>query len=764
MIEAALKEASKSIPIYWPLPCFIAINPLWGLHEQSFQEALMSLKDVANVEGVMPLSFYQEKFSRNEISIEDLENAIQEYVKRKDSDLSIENLINILSKTNAVIFSSKQPATVNVRNNDLHDKIQREVIQILMNYFCARSKINSCKEYEGLFNSWRYQVARFNKKLNDIVNPLAKDKLVAITQLLKEYELTFDDQVRCFKKIFYSVMGWASLIKWLEQRPDNPYLKRSAQLIDFLLIWLCYEKYYRKQRSPSLISAIKINDQSVNGVNSDTDYVYRFIVQRALEIAYQRKLFNKLMVKQLERPKLSQKTPMVQAIFCIDTRSEGLRRHFEKRDSHETFGFAGFFGYAFQYNKYNDWPTLQCPALFSPEVHLNSQHDQSDFEKLNRCFTLSCQKAKKSLFAPMAFVEMTGIWFAILMFIKSCSGKIYKKCMTLLGYDSEQNILQDKISSAQINAAFSLEIKIRNAKQFLRTIGLTKAFAPVILICGHGAQTDNNPYQASFDCGACGGNAGFANAIVAMQVLNDTEVRHQLKACNIDIPKDTFFIAGFHNTTRDQVTLYEEQIPLSLKPKINQLKQDLAFACSNLRAERSQGLPGFTSVLDRASNWSELIPEMALINNAALIVGPRYLTKHISLERRVFLQSYDPAQDPDGQLLTGILLGPLIVAHWINAQYYFSTTDPNVYGSGNKIIHNVLPNIGVIEGNFSDLKIGLPWQSIGFQNKVLHQPLRLLVIIYARKKIVDALLNQNPSIKALFTQQWAHLKVLEPGD
>jgi len=55
----------------------------------------------------------------------------------------------------------------------------------------------------------------------------------------------------------------------------------------------------------------------------------------------------------------------------------------------------------------------------------------------------------------------------------------------------------------------------------------------------------------------------------------------------------------------------------------------------------------------------------------------------------------------------------MIVTHWINFQYYASVTDNNVYGCGDKTLHNVVAgHLGVFEGNGGDLRVGLPMQSL----------------------------------------------------
>ena len=299
----------------------------------------------------------------------------------------------------------------------------------------------------------------------------------------------------------------------------------------------------------------------------------------------------------------------------------------------------------------------------------------------------------------------------------------------------------------------------------LKSIGLTKAFAQFVLMVAHSSGSDNNPYQSSLNCGACGGNDGIPNTIVICQALNNLNVRKLLaERFEIMIPNDTFFVSSCHNTTTDQLTFFNlDNLPSTATKQFKQIENDCLMAGELLRKERLSSLPGNNSINSRTSNWAELVPELGLANNAAFIVGPRALTQGINLDRRTFLHSYEPSEDQDGSILTFILSAPVLVGHLINSQYYFSTTDQGLFASGNKAIHNITGGFGVMEGNFSDHKIGLPTQSIEYHGKKLHQPLRLLLIVYATKKFVESALMKSPQINALVKGNWIHLKVIEPS-
>ena len=242
------------------------------------------------------------------------------------------------------------------------------------------------------------------------------------------------------------------------------------------------------------------------------------------------------------------------------------------------------------------------------------------------------------------------------------------------------------------------------------------------------------------------------------------ETRYRLAGRGIDIPPETLFVAAEHDTVTDHITILDRHlVPASFQPRLDRLEADLETAGKLLAAERAESLPGRQrrdgprSARTSATDWAQVRPEWALARNAAFIVGPRNMTAGIDLERRVFLHSYDSSIDKDGSALETILTAPMVVAHWINAQYYFSAVAPEVFSSGDKTIHNVVAGIGVLRGAGGDLGVGLPLQSL-FEGKLLyHEPMRLLVIVEAPLDRIDKIIACNPVLLDLFDGRWVHL-------
>jgi uncharacterized protein YbcC (UPF0753/DUF2309 family) len=108
-----------------------------------------------------------------------------------------------------------------------------------------------------------------------------------------------------------------------------------------------------------------------------------------------------------------------------------------------------------------------------------------------------------------------------------------------------------------------------------------------------------------------------------------------------------------------------------------------------------------------------------------------------------------------------IMTAPVVVASWISLQYYGSCVAPMAFGGGNKLLHNVVGGIGVLEGNGGPLRAGLPWQSVHDGDGFAHEPLRLSVCIEAPQAAMTDIIARHPGLHELFDNGWLHLFALD---
>lgn len=158
----------------------------------------------------------------------------------------------------------------------------------------------------------------------------------------------------------------------------------------------------------------------------------------------------------------------------------------------------------------------------------------------------------------------------------------------------------------------------------------------------------------------------------------------------------------------------------------------------------------------RSVDFTQVHPEWGHATNASVVVGRRALTQGHFMDRRTFLQSYDPEQDPEGTILERILTAVGPVAAGIGLEYYFSRVDNIRYGSGTKVPHNVTGLVAVMDGAQSDLRTGLPFQMVW-----VHEPMRLTFVVEGRPTIVSSIVQKHRGLQKLFDNMWLHLIVLD---
>jgi uncharacterized protein YbcC (UPF0753/DUF2309 family) len=95
-------------------------------------------------------------------------------------------------------------------------------------------------------------------------------------------------------------------------------------------------------------------------------------------------------------------------------------------------------------------------------------------------------------------------------------------------------------------------------------------------------------------------------------------------------------------------------------------------------------------------------------------------------------------------------------------EHYFSTVDNERFGSGSKVYHNVACHFGVMSGNLSDLRTGLPAQTVLKDGAPYHEPFRLITLIEAPFEHARQAVERVVSVKRLVHNGWIRLLVLDP--
>ncbi|MGC9368211.1 MAG: YbcC family protein [Paracoccaceae bacterium] len=755
-ILQAAEAAVRAIPPAFPLEATVAANPFIGQAGEDLATASARLARVAGVALTRPRAEYAAEITSGRITDDDLAAALIAC----PSPLKPRDLALLKAKAATQGPAPRALATVadlaaEVTGIDWSSVIERTVGLWAAGHFDRGQALWSPAPGRNAFTAWQSWASRdLTPEIAGLAGFCAHAAAApdtperAILRAADRLSLSEAAAETAFHRLLMDLGGWAQHARWLlwQAELEDATDSTLAELLAIRLVWEEALLAHVPQIAERWRETVVAHEAPVAPT---PDQVVDAILQDAAERAHQRQLADTL-----GGATASAARPALQAAFCIDVRSEVFRRALESQSpAIETFGFAGFFGLPVAHRAHgSDVVESRLPALLKPTL-TSTNHGAAEVEQGARIAARAVRawgRFRQAAVSSFAFVEATGPFYG---------WKLVKGALGLPGKTAPA------APAPRLDPDLSPKAKAETAAAVLKAMSLTRGHAPIVLLVGHGAQVANNPHESAYHCGACGGYSGEVSTRLLARLLNDPETRSGLPGHGVEIPEATIFLAALHDTTTDKITVFENDPGCAPGAGLAQLKAWLQRAGAQARAERAPRLPRAKadSVAARAVNWAEVRPEWGLAGCAAFIAAPRAVTSRADLGGRAFLHSYDWKSDADCRTLELILTAPVIVASWISLQYYGSTVAPEAFGGGNKLIHNVVGGIGVVQGNGGRLRPGLPWQAVHDGERLAHQPLRLSVLIEAPTEAITKVLEQHPNVRELFDNGWLHLFALTEG-
>lgn len=650
----------------------------------------------------------------------------------------------------------------------------------------------------------------------------------AILHYLDEENFPEPEWEEVLRSELLALPGWAGLMSKLEESPGlAPHESVPCSLVDFLAVRMTMSRVAarlgaaesvpqenplktierrRLSRAARIYDAARVVSFSAAEVNLLPDSDWTSFVdevkacnglerRRILHLAYERwhehailhGLASHRRYRGLSRLKGS---PRAQVFFCIDEREESIRRALEELDPEvETFGAAGYYGVAVDYQGIDDpQGAAFCPVVVKPRHEVLEQakpedtalHESRRWRRrllglLMRNSFVSSRSLVRGWLSTTALgllsaVPLVGNLLAPRRFalLRDWLNKAFlPEPRTELRFMRNATESQDTVEG--LLTGFAAAEKAECVASVLGPAGLKHGFARIVVILGHGSTSLNNPHESAHDCGACGGRRGGPNARLFALMANRPEVRFRLRELGIEIPQDTWFIGGYHDTCNDDLELFDlDLVPPAWQADLLRIRESLDRARmrnAHERARRFESCPPDASpeaalrhVEERAEHLAQPRPEYGHCTNAVCIVGRRSLTRGLFLDRRAFLVSYDPGQDPDDRSLSALMAAVVPVCAGISLEYYFSFVDNDRYGCGTKLPHNVTGLVGVMDGHASDLRTGLPWQMVS-----IHEPVRILFVVETTPERLNGVIRASSSLERMVANRWIRIATIDPA-
>ncbi|MES1943170.1 hypothetical protein PC39_03567 [Salinisphaera sp. PC39] len=758
---AAAQAAARAIPPTWPLEATVAVNPFLGQTGENLPHAAARLARVAAAPVTMPRAWYRERIESGVISDADLAAALARAPRPRPPTVAALKAAAADPDPEVAALPTIADLAAEGTGVDYPELIAERIGLWAAGYFDRGQALWAAPQEKTPYTAWRataiYDLTPEIAGVRGFAARVAEAPRTAEETIIESVATLGLDEAALptyFHRLLATLGGWAQYARHLQWQAELAG-EHDDGVVDLLAIRLIWEQALYDQHTETVAERWRsVRAAHAEPLAPDLDQVTSATLQEAAERAEQRRLAATFLAPAAN----DRGRPSLQAAFCIDVRSEVIRRALESVDDGiETLGFAGFFGLPLEHRRFaSDVTESRLPVLLEPELHTRA--GGPEYAEADRKTRLAARavrawgRFKLAAVSSFAFIEAAGPLYV---------GKLLRGALARPadhGHHEPPPKLDPELPAAE---------RVTTAETILRAMSLTDGFARLVVLTGHGANVVNNPHASALHCGACGGYAGDVNARLLAALLNDAEVRTGLAERGIRIPDDTLFVGALHDTTTDTVTLYDDDCPApGHATDLDTARRWLRTAGEIVRGERTRRLPRARTARDihrRSRDWAEVRPEWGLAGCKAFIAAPRHRTVDRQLEGRTFLHNYDWRADEGFEVLELIMTAPVVVASWISLQYYGSVVAPTVFGAGNKLLHNVVGGMGVLEGNDGPLRVGMPWQSVHDGERLVHEPLRLTVVIEAPTDAMNDVLARHPQVRALFDNGWLHLIAMDDG-
>jgi uncharacterized protein YbcC (UPF0753/DUF2309 family) len=781
-----LRVLKHYLPTQGPLKDFVHHNTLHAFQDTKFYDAIYKASAIFGYQTTLSLTEYRDLYAIKRITPEILKRTIRE---RKGSENFEEWHSRALYKE---YDSGIEPRIGKLRNEwkrlypiDMDNAVQPLLFRIICSYIDQGIAILPFPfEDKGLLSALRsledHSLVSFFKTKK--ARALLHRKSCTMQELLEL--LVGKGKEAYFEQYIYDQQfahrGWSGIVSALEDKPESLLYPKNIALEDLITLELLLEIDALADRLGDDWEPLgnSVTDAPIDMFADEPPTELQEVLriwQDAFEWSYYDTVLSGITQTLSSISVAEEAAPKsFQAVFCIDDREYSFRTHVESLDNHaETFGAPGFFGVEFYFRpahaKFYD---KLCPAPVTPKYLIKEvEKDTPHVRQKEVMYTKHSHKLVRGLLLSYV-LGIPALGKLVANLINPTMSPAIADAFAHMDPTADLTIVHtgehDKEKGLQIG--FTPVEMADRVEKMLRSIGLTKDFSPLVYVVGHGSSSANNPHHGAHDCGACSGKPGLVNARVFAYMANYQPVRALLKARGLSVPDTTQFVGGLHDTASDEVKFYDEDALTEKNQALHAQNKQLFEDALDLNAkERSrrfmsistkQHIKGIRSdIKKRSVSYYEPRPELGHGTNALCVVGGRSLTKHLFLDRRAFLNSYDYRSDPEGALLLNVLTPLGVVCGGINLEYFFSRMDNYKLGAGTKLPHNVMGLVGVANSSDGDLRSGLPLQMVE-----VHDPVRLLMVVEHRPEVVRKVIQSNPDLYEWFANEWIHLVVLHPEE